>query len=136
MKRFRNIGRLSLLPEYVLTLFLFFGSFNLQGAIAETPISHAEVAYIEWVAQNQELESFKDVPEAKEKSLSTVYHLLGTSSYRQDFLRALLIQHGLALIAYKDQQGKQLHLYSSNSLMGVLPLILYTPEDDLAISIA
>lgn len=125
-----------LLPEYLLSLFLFFGSFNLHGAIAEAPISHAEVAYIEWVAHSQELESFKDIPEAKEKSLTTVFHSLATSAYKQDFLRVLLVQHSLARIAYKDQQGKHITVYSSNSLKGALPLILYASEDDIAFSIA
>jgi len=59
MRKFRQIGLLKILPEYLLFLGLIFGGFSISGTLAESYFSHAEVAYIELL--NQEAEETQDV---------------------------------------------------------------------------
>lgn len=51
MKKFRHIGLLKILPEYLLLFGLIFGGFSVAGSLGESYITHAEVAYIELLSQ-------------------------------------------------------------------------------------
>ncbi|MDW3647788.1 MAG: hypothetical protein R8P61_12035 [Bacteroidia bacterium] len=136
MKKFRKIGRLRVLPEYLLLVFLFLASFNLNGSLAEAPLSHAEIAYIEWVAQAQEAEQEEQLTKVDKSSPNIHPASAAWPTLRTDFLRSLMIQQSLALIELERQNYISDFLNSCKLKTGNFPLILYSSEEIPFISIS
>lgn len=125
-----------MLPEYLLFVFLFLASFNLNGSLAEAPLSHAEIAYIEWVAQAEEAELDEQLTKVDESSPSIHPGEAVWPTLRTDFLRSLMIQQNLALIELKRQNYISDYRNSCKLKAGNFPLILYSSEEVPFISIS
>ncbi|MEM8887947.1 MAG: hypothetical protein AAGD28_08170 [Bacteroidota bacterium] len=129
MNKLRHIHKVRILPEYFLFVFLLLASFNLNGSLAEAPLTHAEIAYIEWVAQSQELE--EDEGWNNPDKITPQIHVSEAfySGLKTDFLQSLLIQQRLALIGLERQNLLTAILNSNRQHSPTFPLILYSTEE-------
>ena len=136
MNKLRHIHKVRILPEYFLFVFLLLASFNLNGSLADSPLTHTEIAYIEWVAQAQELEEEEGWNEREKVSPHIQVSEAFYAGLKTDFLQSLLIQQQLALIGLERQYHLTAFLNSPKLDSSKYPLILYSPEEAPFISIS
>ncbi|MEL6255873.1 MAG: hypothetical protein AAFR87_27965 [Bacteroidota bacterium] len=136
LNKLRHINKVRILPEYFLFVFLFLASFNLNGTLAESPLSHAEIAYIEWVAHAQEVEQEEELNTAEKTAVKRLQDEGTFSEVKIEFLLSLLIQQDLTLISLKRQNQITDLFYPFHQISGASSSILYPAEEDPYISIS
>lgn len=130
------MNKLRILPEYFLFVFLFLSSFNLNGVLAEIPLTHAEIAYIEWVAQLEEVEEEHQLINTDSSSFHPFASGEAYSAFKTDILASLLIQQQLALTGYLKQELVFTYVSSLDLKSGDHPPIHYGSEEPALISIS
>lgn len=123
-----------MLYECLLIFGLFFGGFSIPGTLAEAPISHAEVAYIELLTERISLvEEIATEPFTREDtSVSRFSSPFYAFSFR-DFHQAYLIHHNLARIKMKVQFSV-FHSMPDSPHYFILPHVPSYSQDDFPIA--
>ncbi|MEM6806647.1 MAG: hypothetical protein AAF696_34925 [Bacteroidota bacterium] len=85
----------------MLVLLIFLGTFQFEGVLAETAISQIEVAYVELVAQESNLERFQTLGEVSEQLLPRTTSPFSIYLKSEEVLAELLSRKALSL--YKQQ---------------------------------
>ena len=130
------MNKLRILPEYFLFVFLFLSSFNLNGVLAEIPLTHAEIAYIEWVAQSQEVEEEHQFAKTDASSFYGLASKDAYAAFKTDILQSLLIQQQLALIGFQRQKNVFASIIAQEPKSGEYLPIHYSSEKPASISIS